>query len=324
MVLRNSHLMSVKHKRATLRRALDARCQLVLVVPQLNPADLSVFTGTVVCSAQVLHARITEDDVARYLTRNDVKEVSPFMLVYRALRLAFSSVVKPSTLPHGVFRGDAWRHEAGRKAIAAQVFLALDGVADRDIVAAFVDAVVLHVAAHLLGSEPPPTDGTVLGAEGSLLATLPKLCVRAVTSGTPLHQDVSFEKWVEQHRLCQFMSQRYRIATWVLGVFGEYMEEMQLPASFAVPPEGLDLHSRHLCMYFSRHVAQQVRKRSNVREGFVCGVRVSVMTPDEMHLSHAVLKQVSPDRSRWCCTGPRALHGSHTAVMLRAVPPLCA
>ena len=63
MVLRNSHLMSGKHKRATLRRALDARCQLVLVVPQLHPGDLSVYTGTVVCTAQVLHTAMTTEDV---------------------------------------------------------------------------------------------------------------------------------------------------------------------------------------------------------------------------------------------------------------------
>lgn len=221
-----------------------------------------------------------------------VANIAPFLLAFRALRLAFSSVVTPSSLPHAAFRDDKWQHEGGRKAIAASIHAALDSVVDRDILFAFVEAVMHGVAAEINGTKPPPVDASALGQNGCLLAELPALCVAAVAAGGPMHQDLPFETFVEQHRLCQFMPQQYRIATWAHAVFGDILLERDVPDSFFVPPEGLNLHSPHLLMYFSRHVAAHMRKRSAVREGFVCGVRVSVMTPDEMHLSQAVLKQV--------------------------------
>lgn len=293
MVLKNSQLMATRHKKATLRRALEANCQLILIVTHLDPGDLEVFTGTVVCSARVLRARVTNEDIESYVKARDSKlDLASFMGVYRALRLAFGSLVTPSLLPRHFFSDDAWLQASCRTTIAQRILAAVDGQVDASLVQGVVDAIVNTVAVR---TRSETRNSWELGfTERSLLPKFPELCVAAAFGNVDCYKDVPFDQWSKFHRLCQFMSQQYRLATWMEYTFSPYIEGVGLTPDSLVPRDGLDLHSPHALTYFSQGLNASVVGRANtIQQGFICSMRINVLTRDEMTLNQAVMQQVS-------------------------------
>ena len=76
--------------------------------------------------------------------------------------------------------------------------------------------------------------------------------------------------------------------------FSPYIEAVGLTPDSLVPRDGLDLYSPHALTYFSQGLNASVVGRANtIQQGFICSMRINVLTRDEMTLNQAVMQQVS-------------------------------